>query len=522
MKRIFCALLALALAWQARAGEGSRSLVDSLRYGVAVQLSGTAGDYTPLWLNANKYGLSSLERGNGYLRAAVERPLAADSTRRWGIGYGLDLAGAVNYNSAFIVQQAFVEARWLHGVLTVGSKEYPMELKNNRLSSGSQTLGINARPVPQVRLALPEYWAVPLTKGWLSLKGHIAYGRTTDGNWQENFTDRRSKYTSNTFYHSKAGYLKIGPEGRHVSLELGLEMAAQFGGTSYLPDGEGGLREVKNKQDLSSFLNAFVPGGADVVETTYQNSEGNQLGSWVARLNFDYDAWGLSLYADHYFEDHSQMFLLDYDGYGSGSEWNVKKDNRYLMYSLKDMMLGVELRLKRCRWVDEVVAEYLYSKYQSGPIYHDHNANIPDHVGGNDDYYNHYIFSGWQHWGQVMGNPLYLSPAYNGDGTVEVKNSRMVACHFGIGGAPLQGLRYRLLATYQKGYGRYLSPYPDPKDNFSLLLESAYRFPDGHKLAGWGLTAALGMDAGTLRGNNYGLQLTVVRTGILNLGKKKR
>lgn len=32
---------------------------------------------------------------------------------------------------------------------------------------------------------------------------------------------------------------------------------------------------------------------------------------------------------DHYFEDHSGMFFLDYDGYGSGENWNVKERSRY-------------------------------------------------------------------------------------------------------------------------------------------------------------------------------------------------
>ena len=63
-----------------------------------------------------------------------------------------------------------------------------MELKNNELSSGAQTLGKNARPVPQVRIALADYYTLPLTKGWLHLKGHIAYGKMTDDNWQHEFT----------------------------------------------------------------------------------------------------------------------------------------------------------------------------------------------------------------------------------------------------------------------------------------------------------------------------------------------
>ena len=44
------------------------------------------------------------------------------------------------------------------------------------------------------------------------------------------------------------------------------------------------------------------------------------------------------------------------------------------------------------------------------------HPNIPDHTAGRDDFYNHLVYSSWQHWGQVMGNPLYLSPQYNKSG----------------------------------------------------------------------------------------------------------
>ena len=184
-------------------------------------------------------------------------------------------------------------------------------------------------------------------------------------------------------------------------------------------------------------------------------------------------------------------------------------------------MLGVELNLKHCSWTDALVVEYLYSKYQSGPIYHDHNSNIPDHIGGVDNYYNHYIFSGWQHWGQVMGNPLYLSPAYNSDGAIEVKNNRMWALHMGLSGSPVPGLCYRFLATYQKGFGTYSSPYLDPRESVSLLLEAGYSFAENHTLHGWNIKAGLGADIGSLRGDNYGLQLTIARTGVLNFSRKK-
>lgn len=496
--------------------KGYIPLAKGLEYDIEMQSTFSEGR-TPLWLNANKYGLSSLDNTNGYLRAGVFRPLRTDSARRWGMGYGVDVAVPYNFTSDFVVQQAFIEGRWLHGVMTVGSKEYPMELKNNLLSSGSQTLGINARPIPQVRIALPEYWTLPFAKGWLHLKGHIAYGRMTDDRWQHEFTNRKNKYADDVLFHSKAGYLKIGNEDVFCpfSLELGLEMAATFGGTAYRPDGKGGMTVLKGDTGLGAYWNAFVPGGYDTGETTYQNVEGNHVGSWLIRMNWDTDMWRFRVYADKYFEDHSAMFQLDYDGYGQGEEWDEKKKSRYVLYDFKDIMLGMELNIKYDRWINDVVFEYIYSKYQSGPIYHDHTNTISDHIGGRDNFYNHSIYTGWQHWGQVIGNPLYRSPIYNEDGTIMVKDNRFMAFHLGIDGRPFPRFMYRVLASWQEGLGTYDEPYENKRNNFSLLVEGEYAF-GGKLLNGWKVKGGYGMDLGAILGDNYGFQVTVSKCGLLN------
>lgn len=499
-------------AWQETEREKSKlNLKNDVEYNVEMQAS-MANNKTPLWLNANKYGLSSLEKNNGYMRAAVIRPLQADSVRRWAIGYCLDMAAAMNYTSDVVVQQAYVEARWLHGVLTVGAKEYPMELKNQRLSSGSQTLGINARPVPQVRLALPQYWQLPIGGGWLHLKGHVAYGIMTDDSWQHEFTGKQSKYADNLLYHSKAGYLKIGNEYSNfpISVELGLEMASQFGGKPYLPTKDG-MVQVSTDSGLKSFWNAFVPGGQDASDGVYGNKEGNVLGSWLMRINYDHELWRFSVYADHFFEDHSQMFLLDYNGYGEGEEWNVWKKHRYFKYALRDMMLGGEFHMKYGTWLRNIVLEYIYTKYQSGPYNHDRTQNISDHVAGTDDYYNHSVYPGWQHWGQVMGNPLFRSPIYNTDGIINVRDNRFWALHLGISGQPTERLDYRLLGTYQEGWGTYDIPFIRKHHNISFLVEAGYRFNHG-----WKARLGYAMDFGSqqMLGHNAGVQLTISKSGV--------
>ena len=102
--------------WQEGNDSEKTDLGKGIEYGVEMQGSFSNGK-TPLWLNANKHGLSSLEKNNGYLRGSLVRPLSVDSARRWAVGYGVDVAIPVNYTSDVVVQQAYVEARWLYGVL---------------------------------------------------------------------------------------------------------------------------------------------------------------------------------------------------------------------------------------------------------------------------------------------------------------------------------------------------------------------------------------------------------------------
>lgn len=206
------------------------------------------------------------------------------------------------------------------------------------------------------------------------------------------------------------------------------------------------------------------------------------------------------------------MFLLDYNGYGEGDEWNQKKKSRFFRYALKDMLWGMELNLKNSRWLRNVVFEYIYTKYQSGPYNHDHTLNIPDHVAGMDDYYNHNIYTGWQHWGQVIGNPLFRSPIYNTDGKIMVQNNRFIAYHLGFDGQPTKRLGYRAMATYQNGWGTYDEPFTKEHHNMSFLLESQYDFNHG-----WSVKAGYAMDFGSnqMLGHNAGFQFTISKKGLL-------
>ena len=117
-------------------------------------------------------------------------------------------------------------------------------------------------------------------------------------------------------------------------------MATLFGGTPYRPSNDGTMQPIPTNHGLKSFWHAFFPGGQDATDGMYANNEGNIVGSWLMRVNYDRELWRFSLYADHFFEDHSQMFLINNNGYGSGNDWNKRIHRRYFLYDLKDIMLA--------------------------------------------------------------------------------------------------------------------------------------------------------------------------------------
>lgn len=462
--------------------------VKGMNYAVEAGVNFSGGEYTPFWLSANKYGLSSVEKNNGYLRAGIFRPVEKD--KRFSYGFGLDLAGAYNFTSGFIIQQAYADIKYTVLELSVGSKERPMELKNQELSSGSMTFSNNARPIPQVRIGIPEYWTIPGTKGFFSIKGHVAYGIFTDDGWQKDFITSDKRYTKNTLYHSKALYGKIGNEDKFpLVFEGGIDMAAQFGGQAFNYTVPGSHLDMPN--GFKDFFKVFIPSGSDATDGEYANVYGNHLGSWNFSLAYHFPTWKVRAYYDHFFEDHSMMF---------GE------------YGWKDCLAGLEITFPENPIIESLVYEYLGTKDQSGPVYHDHTPEIPDQVSARDNYYNHHIFTGWQHWGQAIGNPLLTSPIYNKDGSILFKSNRVIAHHIGISGHPIKELGYRILVSHSRHWGTYGDPFVDIKKGTSALLEVNYT---PNRLKGWQFSGSFAFDRGDVIGDNTGGMITVRKTGLL-------
>lgn len=484
---LLCLLFALSIEAQ--------TVVSRLADGLSldVELSGTAsrGDFAPLWLSSNRYGLSSVDSCSAYERVRLQRPLSADSLRQWRIGYALDIVLLQNNVSDFAIQQAYVEVAWKKLQLTVGAKEQPIDLRNQELTSGGLSIGNNARPIPQLR-AEADYFSIPLTNHWWKWRGRLSFGRMTDDNWVEDHTAGLNRYATGTLYHEKALYWKFGREERFpLTFEIGIQMATEFGGTTYNATGRNYSMPttIKHDSDLGAYIDAVFARGGDETDGTEKNTAGNHLGSYNMALTWQDDGWMARAYFERYFEDQSMLTT---------------------QYGIRDHLLGLEFTLKRpIAPVRSIVVEHLSSYDQTGAVYHDATATLPEKMNGRDNYYNHNLYNGWQHWGQTLGHPFLTSPLYtiSESGQIYFYNNRVKAWHFALDGQPTAEIYYKVKLSFTRNWGTYDKPYADMLRQQYYLAELRYA---PRRMRGFRIGFALGYDShGYVKGESFGATLTL-------------
>lgn len=467
---------------------------DSIRYKAEVNATFATGGTTPFWMVNNLQGLSSVTPDNGYVRLSAFHDM--DHSRRFSWGAGVDLAAAWNFSSPFIIQQLYGEVRYRCLDAMIGSKEMSGCFNNPRLSSGNLLFSNNSRPVPQVRVGIFDYADIWGLKGWLGIKGYMSFGAFTDSRWMKSWVADGKKRSEDVLFHSKGIWLRNGnPSKFPLTFEVGIELATQFGGTHYLEDGE----VVRMPHGLKDWWKAVVPlkGGDETPDGEKANIQGNMVGCWNYCLSWrpaDAD-WGVKAYYEHFFEDHSML---------------------YIDYRWRDGLWGIEADFPDNRFVSAAVYEFLYMKDQSGPILWNYNDKIPCQVSGHDNYYNHYIYPGWQHWGMGIGNPLCLSPLFNNDGTMLLRSTRVIGHHLGFEGQPADEIQYKVLASYTRNWGTYWYPLPEVQNNFSALLEVTWK---PARLKGWEGSLSVAGDTGSLLGNNFGVGIRIAKTGWFLKGK---
>ena len=485
---------------------------DSLHYRLGIHTAVASQDYLPHWSTANRFGV--LDDGDyalGWLRGAAtyHRPL----TKQVRLEVGLDLLTKVPFagelSPRLRLQQGYVRLRYGIFELGGGWQQRTLGTQADGLTTGSLSVSGNARPIPQVLFAVPEYSAVPYTRGYVEFKGTFAHGWMGD-----------DRFVRGAWLHQKSLFVRGGGSfwlNGSVGLVHNVVWGGTYPGVGQLPNG------------LSDFWQVIRGEGAKNVDLNNPvllgeaSALGDNLGVYDFSLLFKAKNYHVLVYHQTPFEDKT----------GSRLTRN------------RDRLLGINLTVPKANhWIESVVYEYLYTKYQSGPTIPGAPNGPPadkfgNDFGGRDNYYNNAVYkTGWVHAGRIIGTPLFFTEArmrHYVPGFVEpddsgfnfnVVNNRVVAHHVGVKGV-IKRVGYRLLSTFSTNYGTYGginggigewgsidnpdAPYafrpPQRQSYFLLEIESHPFSPQ------WSLLTSVAVDAGELT-DNVGVLVGLRREGV--------
>lgn len=467
---------------------------DATSYRAEAFGSAATGLNTPFWMASNRYGVVPLNANNGYGRVGVFHQQHFGRGFRWSAGVDA-VVSAPRYKNVYI-QQLYASLGYKCLELTIGSKERYESILDAAMTTGDVLQSANARPMPEVHLAIPEFTVVPLTKGWLQVKGNLSVGHTLDNGYLEHFTGGRQTYVKDVLWHKKAIYFQVKDTRGSFPLSaiIGVQHVAQWGGTSTDP------KIGEQPHSLKDFVRIFVgkEGGSNATQSDQINVLGNHTIAYDFGLAYTTDSWMLRGYHQHLAEDKSGMEF----------------------YNGMDGLWGLQLDLPRFRWIQSVIFEYFTTMNQSGPFHYitfDHDAH-PGRGGGGDNYYNNgeYV-AGMSYFNRGTGSPLIPAPEYNTDGRLGFKSSRVKDWHISVRGELSENLSYKVFCTVMRSYGTGNAPFLERRDGVSLLADVEYTHP---KLKGWRFGASVASDTGDVFGeSSTGFSLKVSKSGIIKSWK---
>lgn len=456
------------------------------------------GGSLPFWMTANQYGIMPESSGAvAYAKAGQDYDL--NRTLSW--NYAVSLAATTD--SKLFAPEIYTGLKYKHLSLDLGIKQREQEFlaPDPVLGSLSSTSGHllecgNARSMPGYALNL-EPFPIPFTKEHLFIYGKFADYKTLD-----------SRYISDALVHRTQAYLRF-VKGR-FQLDAGLDHFAMWAGTSpefgKLPIG------------LAEYLRVISgrPAGHSGPAGDIHNVVGNQGGAELLRLSWDADYWKLTAQHEIPYEDMSGMKFKNFP----------------------DGVNTIHLHLKEKSWISDILYEYHYTLYQSGPIqdyaYDQDWQRIEDPdicIIGCDNYFNHGEYkNGWTYYGRTIGNPLMYSAGTLESGSlnpslhneVGVENNRIKAHHLGIGGYLFKRFPYRFMLTYSKNFGTYYEQYAGesqyqkpwgsvketPLHQFCAGLSGTV--PEPFKIKGFDVIYGLYYDCGDILKENLGVSAGLI------------
>lgn len=486
-----------------------------IEFEAGVTANASSGEFAPYYIASNRGGTIT-QSHSAMAHGALWHEL--DTTKRFSYAFGAELwtgyASNVAYDrydpemehcfpenqhpARFWVQQAYAQAKFRGVLATVGAKEPQSPIVNNQLSSGDLIMSGNARPPFGAELGFVNFQNIPLTKGWLQIEGKVCYYKPADGKWLDNHYNYYNYFVSASYWlHYKQFALRTNPD-KPFSVTIGAQSACQFAGSMNTYSNGKLLSTIKLAADIKAFFRTIIAGsGGESAGDKFV--EGNHLGSWDIALRY-------RLPSGHIVRGYHQRIWEDGSGIG--------------MLNGFDGLWGIEYRSPHKGFINGAVIEYIDLSNHSGPIHWApddfEGTHITKKATGADDYYNNYTYNGYHIRGMSVGSPFVKSPIYNTDGYMRFTDNLLRGFHLAVTGNIIPTLTYRAMLSFRKTWGTPFLPRVKPLTCTSVFAEAVY---SPAAAPGLSLTAQLGIDRGTLYGNNFGALISLSYHGNFTLGK---
>ncbi len=503
-----------ATAQEAGRAEGARG--DTLTWRVTAIGGGASKEFNPYLLSWGNYGMTPMG-GEALADGYIGKDYDYDRRFSWSAGFEgvagwsrrADYALSTDNGSAWTTRRQGMPYAWIQqlwagvkyrGVFVqAGMREQLSLLVDNSLSSGDLVAGNSARPVAQVRAGFIDFQNIPFTRDWVQITGTIAYGKMCDGSYLKNHYNYWNRHiTLGSLYAYRNIYFRTDPS-RPLSVTVGVQAASFFGGNTEMYSQGKHVRTIHNSESAKTFFRMIIP-RKDTGADGYV--DGSSLGSWDLRARYTlHDGHQISGYFQWLWEDGSSM--------GRRNKW--------------DGLWGLEYRRTSAgrHILRAAVAEYIDFRDQSGPVHWapgDHEGtDMTDEATGADDYYNNSGMNAYMHFGMSMGTPFIPAPIYNTDGDLQFRHTRANGFHLAAEGDISDRFGWKAAVSYCRAFGTGRIPAQHVMHNTSALAQVGWHGTG--TLSGISATSALSFDAGSLRGDNFGVLLSLSYTGNISLAK---
>ena len=441
---------------------------DTIDYSLNARIDPGFGKYAPYLSSADQFDRHSIVPNSLSIWGTLHKKMDDSASFDYGFGTELD-ANILTSENRFFPGELYLEGKAFFLKTTLGMKRRVYGNQDPELSSGGMIWSRNSRPIPGISVESNDYIDLPLTKGYIEVKGGMTHG------W---FTDKT--VTTNTLLHHKYAYIKFGGSFP-VNISYGIQHVCQWAGTSlvygYSPASWGNFKRV------------FLGDSGDISspDTERYNALGNHIISKNLGVDIKLKSVDVSLYWQNIYEDGPIFYM-------------------YKAYNVEDGLWGASFRLKNFRPLNSFVVEYMSTTDQSGP-WHDLDGVI---YGGTDDYYTNGVYpNGWTFYGMTIGNPWLTSPKYNENGDISVRNNK-VRLYYVAGMGSLQDLSYKATFAYSKNWGSPSVIYDKCKRQFSYQVEAAAPL---RPLKNTKVSLGISGDRGGMYGNNFALLFGLCFTG---------